>query len=80
VERSEDNMNREELEQSALDNVCACWAYDLRSQLEETDDNTLHNIIADSQWLHRQNQLENPVSLEEYQAELEACPDYKEAK
>jgi redox-regulated HSP33 family molecular chaperone len=66
-------MTRETLEQEALKAVCSCWVYDLQNELETVPDEELRNIIKDPQFLHKQNQIHNPVSEEEYQEELKEC-------
>ncbi|MDE2106078.1 MAG: hypothetical protein KGL39_53135 [Patescibacteria group bacterium] len=70
-------MTRKQLEKAALKNVCACWYYDLYNQMDETDDLTLERIIDDSQYLHKQNQKDDPVPQAEYEEEMRGCPDTK---
>lgn len=67
--------DRQLLERNALDNVCACWFFDLRDEIGEADDETLRAVAEDSQYLHKQNQKHNPVSDAEFQVELMSCPD-----
>lgn len=67
-------MTRPELEHAALVAVCPCWATSLEQQLEETDDDTLKQVIEDPQYLHRQEQFHNPISEADYLMELGACP------
>lgn len=68
-------MTRTELQAAALASVCPCWATSLEQQLDETDDDTLKQVIEDPQYLHRQEQFNNPISEAEYLAELGDCPE-----
>lgn len=69
-------MSRDELKVKALNNVCACYAYDLPNFIDDLDDSALGAIIADGMVNHYENQKYDPVSEEEFQEELRQCPDY----
>lgn len=45
-------MKREDLEQQALQSVCACYHYHLADTVSETPDDELKEIIEDSYALH----------------------------
>jgi hypothetical protein len=64
---------REQLEEQARQSVCPCWYYDLCDQMDETEDDTLREIIADPQYGHKHAQQSDPVSSEEYEQELANC-------
>ena len=68
-------MNRQDLEQQALERVCSCWYYDLADTVGEAADTDLQKIIDYPAWSHMQNQINNPVSGDEFIAELAHCPD-----
>lgn len=43
-------VDRELLEQEALEKICACWYYDLVDNIEITSDNELLAIISQDRW------------------------------
>lgn len=69
-------MSREELKTKALQNVCACYAYDLPNFIDDLDDSALEAIIVDGMVNHYENQKFDPVDEQEFQDELRQCPDY----
>jgi hypothetical protein len=70
-------MTRKQLERAAVENVCSCWAWGLINDMEYINDETLQEIIKDSQYLHKQEQRENPIPTNEYEEELRQCPSAK---
>lgn len=45
-------MNREEREEKARINICACYYYDLVDNMDEATDEELDEIIADGRHVH----------------------------
>lgn len=66
-------LSREELEQQAKLQVCACWYYDLTDDIDVLDDEILYKVIEYPKWLHIQNQKNCPVSANEFLEELTEC-------
>ena len=64
---------REDLEQQAKLEVCACWYYDLTDDIEVVSDDDLYKIIDYPKWLHIQNQKHCPVTASEFLEELTEC-------
>lgn len=62
------------LKRAAMGVVCACWRHTLAGEMDEVDAVTLAAIVSDPQFLHHQNQQHNPVSGEDFAAEIRACP------
>lgn len=69
-------VTREELKAKAVQNVCACYAYDLPNFIDDLDDSALEAIIADGMVNHYENQKYDPIDEEVLQEELRQCPDY----
>lgn len=77
--RSSSVMSREELEQQALENVCACWFYEFRNDIGLATEDDLKAVIKDGMTCHYEAQKHDPVPEDEYQEELRECPSYIEA-
>jgi hypothetical protein len=71
-------LTSDQLQAKALQNVCACYAYDLPNFIDDLDDSALEAIIADGMVNHYETQKHDPVRDEEFQEELRRCPDYLE--
>ena len=70
-------MERDSLERMAQENVCTCFHFDLANAIEDMEDAELQQIINNPQAPHYQQQLHQPVSVDEFIDGLLTCTSYK---
>jgi len=69
-------MNRQELQHEALQNVCPCFYYDMADTIDEMPDDLLHRIVDIGWWAHVEQELQQPVDIDEFYDLLADCPDF----
>lgn len=66
-------LTRDDLEKQAKHEVCSCWYYDLADSVDAVSDEELQKFIDIPMYGHLQNQIENPVSADEFMEEITNC-------
>lgn len=74
------DITRDDLERQAMEEVCSCFYWELANEMESTPDDALRRIIEHPMSAHYEQQLHQPVSVDEFIESLRECPSYKEGK
>lgn len=64
---------RNDLEKQAQAAICSCHHYNLMDNMDEMTDIELEKIIADGQYVHKQQYYDGMITKEEYNSEINGC-------
>jgi len=69
-------MNRETLKKQALQNICGCFYFDFTNVIDDMTESELWRIVKHGWWGHIEQQLNQPVPLDEFYELLSDCDVY----